>query len=263
MTDQSIQLKGLQWLINPKVTAAFIFASVFLVFIGYHWPLPVQLLLNWIIVGYFIAESVIKIAIDGRRAYFASGACRFDFSIMLISALVMLIPGEALGSVAALRAVRLISLLRIMRFVPNSQQIIDGLIRALKATRTVLMLLLVLLVFAAILGYTAFSQSLPEYFGTPITALNSVFGVFTIENWGAIPEAAKATGNSTLYYTVNGFVITVLVLGGFVALSLANAVFVDEMVSDNNDELKQQINRLEAKLDRLIEQECTSEQSNL
>lgn len=52
---------------------------------------------------------------------------------------------------------------------------------------------------------------------------------------------------------MNGFVITVLVLGGFVALSMANAVFVDEMVSDNNDELKEQIASLEKKVDLLLE----------
>ncbi len=240
------------WLVSDKIAATVIIASVLCVFFGYNWPIPVQISMNWTIVSYFIAESIIKIFILGPARYFASEGCKFDFLIMLLSSLVLLVPHETLGSISALRAVRLISLLRIMRFVPNSQQIISGLIRALKATRTVLMLLLVLLIIASTIGFTAFSQSLPEYFGAPITSLNSVFGVFTVENWGAIPEAAKATGDDELYYMVNGFVITVLVLGGFVALSLANAVFVDEMVSDNNDELKEQVKRLEEKIDQLL-----------
>jgi voltage-gated sodium channel len=33
----------------------------------------------------------------------------------------------------------------------------------------------------------------------------------------------------------------VLVIGGFISLSLANAIFVDEMASDNNDDVKAQL----------------------
>ena len=32
-----------------------------------------------------------------------------------------------------------------------------------------------------------------------------------------------------------------LVIGGFISLSLANAIFVDEMASDNNDDVKEQL----------------------
>ena len=40
---------------------------------------------------------------------------------------------------------------------------------------------------------------------------------------------------------MNSFVILVLVIGGFISLSLANAIFVDEMASDNNDDVKAQL----------------------
>ena len=40
---------------------------------------------------------------------------------------------------------------------------------------------------------------------------------------------------------MNSFVILVLVIGGFISLSLANAIFVDEMASDNNDDVKEQL----------------------
>ena len=48
-------------------------------------------------------------------------------------------------------------------------------------------------------------------------------------------------GQPWLYYGVNSFVILVLVIGGFISLSLANAIFVDEMASDNNDDVKAQL----------------------
>ena len=69
-------------------------------------------------------------------------------------------------------------------------------------------------------------------------SLNTIFSVFTVENWAAAP-AASLLGQPWLYYGVNSFVILVLVIGGFISLSLANAIFVDEMASDNNDDVTQ------------------------
>lgn len=42
-----------------------------------------------------------------------------------------------------------------------------------------------------------------------------------------------------------------LVLGCIIGMSLLNSIFVDAMVSDNNDEVKEQLTRLEEKIDRL------------
>lgn len=240
-------------LVNDRITSAVIIASVLVMYIGYNWPMHTQLAINWAIIIYFAVESAIKINHLGRKTYFNSVGHITDFVILTASLLLMLLPFAAVGSLAALRAVRLITMLRLMRFVPNSEQIVEGLIRATKAARTVLILLFVLMIMAGIIGYSLFNQSLPEFFATPFTALNSVFSIFTIENWNAIPESALGTGDNKLFYAVNAFVIAVLVLGGFVALSMANAVFVDEMVSDNNDELKEQIASLEKKVDLLLE----------
>ena len=44
-----------------------------------------------------------------------------------------------------------------------------------------------------------------------------------------------------------------LVLGGIIGLSLINSIFVDEMVSDNNDDIKAQLSRLEQQLHELNE----------
>jgi len=74
-----------------------------------------------------------------------------------------------------------------------------------------------------------------------LKSLNTIFSVFTVENWAAAPEAASLLGHPWLYYGVNSFVILVLVIGGFISLSLANAIFVDEMASDNNDDVKAQL----------------------
>jgi voltage-gated sodium channel len=40
-------------------------------------------------------------------------------------------------------------------------------------------------------------------------------------------------------------------MGGIIGMSLVNSIFVDEMVSDNNDDIKEQLKRIEEKLDRM------------
>ena len=39
--------------------------------------------------------------------------------------------------------------------------------------------------------------------------------------------------------------------GGIIGMSLVNAIFVDEMTMDNNDELSSKVDRLQAQLEEL------------
>jgi len=65
----------------------------------------------------------------------------------------------------------------------------------------------------------------PEYFGTPLTSLNTVFEIFTIENWGELPNSIDKEAQPYLHAALNSFTI-------------------DELVSDNNEELKEEIIKL-------------------
>ena len=42
-----------------------------------------------------------------------------------------------------------------------------------------------------------------------------------------------------------------LIAGGIIGMSLINSIFVDAMVSDNNDDVKAQLSEMEAKIDEL------------
>ena len=61
--------------------------------------------------------------------------------------------------------------------------------------------------------------------------------MFTIEGWYEIPDALAASGlDSATVMLVRGYFVLAVLVGEF-GLSLANAVFVDEMTADNNDRL--------------------------
>ena len=76
--------------------------------------------------------------------------------------------------------------------------------------------------------------------------------MFTIEGWYEIPKAiaSNANGGWLVGLTRFYFVIVVL-LGGIFGMSLANAVFVDEMTLDNNDVLEAKIDELQNRIEEL------------
>lgn len=225
----------------PKVVLSVIFLTVLLAFMD-HLLTPFWVeCISWIVLIYFTLEVVCKIHLEGWRTYANSLGNRADLIIIAASLLWVLVHGMGEGSLAFLRMFRFLSMVRILKLMPDTAQMVRGVLRAIKASRAIVILLGIQLVFFSLLGFTLFGQPLPEFFGTPLKSLNTIFSVFTVENWTVAPEAARLLGHPWLYYGVNSFVILVLVIGGFISLSLANAIFVDEMASDNNDDVKAQL----------------------
>lgn len=243
----------MKYFTSPRYNATAIVITVILAFFSSYNNTTLVHTLNWLVIAYFFLESFFKIKEQSWKKYISTSGNKFDFSIVVLSSIFLFLPNEDLGSVVYLRIFRVISLIKIIRLMPNTEHIIRGLMRALKASKAVLILLAIQLMFFSLLGFTLFSSVIPEYFGDPLRSMNTIFGIFTIENWGAVPEAAKALNQPYAYYAVNAFVITVLVLGGFIALSLANAIFVDEMASDNNDNLIEEIADLKLELNEIKE----------
>jgi len=151
--------------------------------------------------------------------------------------------GSFSNSLLIIRLLRLFSLIRLFRFIPNVSHLIDGLTRALRASVVVFALLMALLFIFTMVGTTLFGDILPLHFGDPFTSLYTVFSVFTVEGWSTIPDQAFAQGIEHAFW-IRTFFVCVLVFGGLLGMSLANSVFVDEMVSDNTEELEKQVNEL-------------------
>ena len=119
--------------------------------------------------------------------------------------------------------------------------------RALKASvGVVLVLLIVNVIFG--LGATLLFGDVPEaraYFGDPFRSMYSMFKVFTIEGWYEIPDQMERLGVSGQYLLGMRAYFTVAVLvGGLVGLSIANAVFVDEMMADNTEAVETDVRGL-------------------
>lgn len=214
---------------------------------------------------FFVLEAVVKMATLKPRGYLADPWNRFDLVIVLgslPSLLVQVVPVPDTSLLIILRLFRLVRLIRFIRFVPHLSKVITGLGRALQASVFVLLALLFLNLLLAIFTCHFYAEVAPEFFGDPLIASYSIFQMFTIEGWNEIPAQitqylsdnqanAGVLGTSFLIGVTRLYFVLVVLLGGVFGMSLANAVFVDEMTMDNNDALEQKIDRLQMEIQDL------------
>ena len=204
---------------------------------------------------FFLIEAIAKISDLGLKKYFSDAWNRFDFIIIVLS-LPSLLEGHFhfpdVSWVLVFRLLRLVRLVRFLSFVPHLSQIIDGLKRALKASVFVFILIFGLNFLLGIFTCHLFGEIAPEYFGNPLISCYSIFQMFTVEGWNEIPQVVSEQLDNDIYEGLTRFYFVLVVLiGGILGMSLANAVFVDEMTMDNNDNLERKIDDLQAEVQAL------------
>lgn len=207
----------------------------------------------------FILEAIVKIREYGIKGYFGDRWNQFDFILVVLtlpSLVGGLFPLLQLNIILLLRLFRLFRLVKFIKFVPHIDMLMQGLARAIRASVLVLMALFCLDFILALFSCHFYGDIAPEYFGNPLIAAYSIFQMFTIEGWNEIPAvigqhmADNGNGDVIIGFTKLFFVLIVLI-GGIFGMSLANAIFVDEMTVDNNLELEKKIDVLQAQIEEL------------
>lgn len=186
---------------------------------------------------YFLLEITLKIRLFGFTLFWNSGWNQFDFWVVLCtSPSIFFIFGDtkALSVLLLLRMVRLIKFFRLLRFTPNGEHIWAGILRSLKASISVFLAIFLLNLLFAMAATLLFREWAPEYFGNPMRSWYSLFKVFTVEGWYEVPDLLYVrSGAATWAIALRVFYIGAVFVGGILGFALANAVFVDEMTSDN------------------------------
>ncbi len=200
---------------------------------------------------FFVTEAALKIWHLGFRGYWRSSWNRLDFIIVVISLPILLTPFVAaeLDAFSVVLLGRFLRFLRVMRFIPNASEIWAGVQRSLKASVGIFLVLFVLNLILAMGANILFGEIAPEYFGNPLIALYSMFKVFTVEGWYEVPEVLAEQGQlGYMIGLVRAYFVFAVLVGGILGLSLANAVFVDEMTMDNNAKVEETLDALRAEL---------------
>ncbi len=206
----------------------------------------------------FLIEMIVKHIHLGVKEYWKSKLNCMDGILVLISlpsVLTFFWPDSVvnLSFLLVLRVLRIFRFFRLVSFFPYFTTIVANFKLALRQSNAVLLCFFILIITVALIGCCIFKEIAPEYFATPLDSIYSTFRLFTVEGWYDIPDAvARGMSNPFWAHVVRFYFCFLLLVGGIIGMSLINSIFVDAMVSDNNDELKSQLDTVEAKLNELI-----------
>jgi len=208
----------------------------------------------------FMIEAIVKIRVWGRATYFGSSWNIFDFVLVLFAmpsfvAWAFNLNMASLEFLLVFRIMRVFKFFRFIRFIPNIDHIVSGLGRAARASVLIIVAFFVFNFTISLISCFLFRDSAPEYFRDPLLSFYSIFKVFTIEGWYEIPDSITEESSPVATFFTRLYFIVVLFFGGIFGLSLVNSIFVDTMVSDNNDALEEKIMELQRKIDALLERE--------
>jgi voltage-gated sodium channel len=247
--------------LNDKFILGLILINSIILFVGgYFQTENYKLILSIsdnLITTLFIFELIVKFREFGLIGYFSSNWNKLDFILILLSipALITFIFNLNLVDFSFLlvfRVLRVFKAFRFFKFIPNVGELVAGVQRALKASVFIFIGFIIYIFIIGILSFYLFQNSNSEYFKDPMISLYSTFKIFTIEGWFEIPEQIIGNYSKVSSFFTYFYFIFVVLTGGVFGLSLVNSIFVDSMVSDNNDEIEKKIDNLDAKVSEIL-----------
>lgn len=136
--------------------------------------------LDHLILGIFVAESIIKIGAEGKKPwrYFQNGWNIFDFLIVI-----SLLLTENNSYFVLLRMVRVLRVFKLITAVPSLQIIITALIKSIPSMGYVMLILSMLFYVYGVAGVFLFRSNDPVHFSSLPLAILSLFRIITLEDW--------------------------------------------------------------------------------
>lgn len=234
--------------------------SVILFFSGYFQEEDQKFFLNAIdhsITILFIIEFFFKFIEFGPKSYFNSNWNRLDFTLILLATPALIsfffrLEFLDFSYLLVFRILRVFKAIRFLKFIPDIEKLLAGVQRAMKASLFVLTGFIVYIFMIGILSFYLFQGTDSEYFKEPLIALYSTFKIFTIEGWFEIPENLTVNYSKAETFFTYLYFIFIVLTGGVFGLSIINSIFVDAMVSDNNDEIEKKIEVIDYKISEIL-----------
>jgi len=257
----------LKKLVNEEfILSIIVLNAVILFLVSFEHINKAYPILNYIDLGVsvvFILEMLAKIKLTSWKEYYKDSWNKLDLmiNICILPSFFFFYTGqENLLFLTVLRLGRVFKFFKVLKFIPNIEHLLRGIQRAMRASVFVVFAFFVYMFIVAILSCFFYKNILPDYFGDPLLSLYSTFKIFTIEGWYEIPDLIAQNSTETVSFFSKIYFIFLLLTGGVCGLSLVNAIFVDELVADNNDALEKKVDSLQVenkvlneKLDKILE----------
>jgi voltage-gated sodium channel len=180
------------------------------------------LALDRIALAIFVVEIGLKLYAD-RLSFFRSGWNVFDFAIVSIALL------PATEGLAVLRALRILRAMRLVSALPSLRRVVEGLLRAIPAMGSVVLLLTLVFYVGAVMATKLFGATFPEWFGSVGASLYSLFQIMTLESWsmGIVRPVME------VYPFAWAFFVPFILITSFMVLNLFIAIIVTAMTESD------------------------------
>ena len=183
------------------------------------------LIFDRIAVAIFTIELALKLYVQ-RREFFKDGWNIFDTAIVSIAYL------PVGGGFAVLRSLRILRALRLLSVVPRMRQVVGGLISAIPAMGSVILLLSLTFYIAAVMTTKLFGDAFPQWFGSIGSSLYSLFQIMTLESWsmGIVRPVMEVYPLAWLFF------VPFVLVSSFIVLNLFIAIIVNSMHEEQDEE---------------------------
>lgn len=243
--------------LNERIVFIIIILNALIIFTQEMGLNPLWLnVLDVLCTFFFLAEMIVKHVEWGIREYWSDGWNRMDGILVLISipSIFAYVWPNVLSSFSIVLVLRLLRVFRTFRLVhlfPNFTQIMKNVGLALRQCVSIFVGFGILLFIFSLISCALFHNAAPDYFGTPLESFYSTFKMCTVEGWYEIPDAVTQGSPAWSTHLVRLYFIAFLVSMGLIGMSIINSIFVDAMVSDNNDEVLKELKEIRKKIDEL------------
>ncbi|KPP79716.1 voltage-dependent P/Q-type calcium channel subunit alpha-1A-like, partial [Scleropages formosus] len=208
---------------------------------------------EFIFLGLFISEMLIKIYGLGTRPYFHSSFNCFDCAVIVGSIFevvwAMIKPGTSFG-ISVLRALRLLRIFKVTKYWASLRNLVVSLLNSMKSIISLLFLLFLFIVVFALLGMQLFGGQFNFDTGTPPTnfdtfpaAIMTVFQILTGEDWNVVMyDGIQSQGgvNKGMIFSIFFIVLTLFgnytLLNVFLAIAVDNLANAQELTKDEEEE---------------------------
>lgn len=169
----------------------------------------------------FCTELVAKLYVRGWK-FFRDAWNVFDFIVVAIA----LIPAS--GPLTVLRALRILRVLRLITVVPSLKRVVGALLSALPGMGSIVMLLGLIFYVSAVMATKLFGEAFPQWFGTLIDSVYSLFQIMTLDSWssGTLRPMMEVFPYAWLFF------IPFILISTFTALNLFIGVVVSAMQTE-------------------------------
>lgn len=242
--------------LNDTLIAALVILNTIVIFMGglYQEDFIVTAL-DDVFTVLFTIEAIIKIKSMTWKGYWNDGWNRFDLIVLLFAlpSLINIFSPEIISTnaILAFRSFRIFKTLRLMKAIPHIGELLNGIRNAIQSSLLVCIAFIVSLFVVSILTTSLFGHICPEHFGNTGISLYSIFRLFTIEGWYDLPDDIAANSSPMIGTLARIYFSILLFAGGILGMSLINSIFVDAIMADNNDDVKQELEEVRKQLDSI------------